>query len=822
MTHFKSIKVIIVALFYVSSIDAQEIDPSIISQFSEQQLLNIEESFERKSSVNGNSIVDTYPKAEETLIDEEKFVFDDQKKINKFGYNFFNLKPSSVLAVGDLPLPNDYKISLKDKFTIILSGSKDSIFDVEVKLDGTILFPEIGSISVAGLSLNAVREKLKKLVAQKFIGVELDVSLSSLSAKKVTIVGAVNTPGTYLVNPFSTITSALNYSGGIKENGSLRKIKLIKNNGKIHTFDLYEYLIFGNRSQDQSLDAGDTILIEGTDNFVEVSGSVMRPMIYEVVETDKLNDLIGYALGFKRTSNKSKISISSLDVANLRINQIDTDDLNYPVNNAIRVDVFDYMNNEDRGILVKGAVKESGYYDFNKYKTLVSLINELSFVDVYPFFSIIEQFDKENYKQQTRFFSLNDPATYNNINLGPNTKVYFIGLNEFENFSSKFISSDVDIGDDKIDRSMNVNESDDVSDEDIELILDDSKTFQETSDEDLEQAAFKERYDINLKTYELMKDYELTINHDENIYHLPVYGSFRVDSIVNLVGLDLSDVPNFEATYISPLDNIVEVSDYRLMTFIANKFHNLSFKTSQNNLIKVYLYGAVEFPGEYTLSENSTLQDLYDLTGQFKSYANANAIILRRESIKQQQIKSILRTKSELKAAILSTSMQSSENKVDSSVLDNLGNEIDEDSLGRIAGIFSPNSQQSIKTILENNDSIFVPKISNTISVVGEVMNPNAFVFEDGITFKEAVYLAGGYRESADKRGAYIIKENGLIYKPGSNIFISNQDVSAGDTIVIPTKIIAQNSTMDIVNSLTAILSQISFSAAAIDSLRKN
>ena len=48
---------------------------------------------------------------------------------------------------------------------------------------------------------------------------------------------------------------------------------------------------------------------------------------------------------------------------------------------------------------------------------------------------------------------------------------------------------------------MNVNEGDDASDEDIELILDDSKTLQDTNDEDLEQAAFKERYDINLKTY---------------------------------------------------------------------------------------------------------------------------------------------------------------------------------------------------------------------------------------------------------------------------------------------------------------------------------
>ena len=46
-----------------------------------------------------------------------------------------------------------------------------------------------------------------------------------------------------MVNPFSTISSALGYSGGISEIGSLRNIKLIRNDGEIYTFDLYDLLI---------------------------------------------------------------------------------------------------------------------------------------------------------------------------------------------------------------------------------------------------------------------------------------------------------------------------------------------------------------------------------------------------------------------------------------------------------------------------------------------------------------------------------------------------------------------------------------------------
>ena len=70
-----------------------------------------------------------------------------------------------------------------------------------------ILFPELGSISVVGETFQEVKTKLKNLIEQSYIGVQIDLSLKNLSAKKITIVGAVKTPGTYLVNPFSTISS---------------------------------------------------------------------------------------------------------------------------------------------------------------------------------------------------------------------------------------------------------------------------------------------------------------------------------------------------------------------------------------------------------------------------------------------------------------------------------------------------------------------------------------------------------------------------------------------------------------------------------------
>ena len=103
---------------------------------------------------------------------------------NKFGYNFISSSPTSIVATGDLPFPNEYKISLGDVIGVVLSGYKERIFDIKVQLDGTVFFPELGSIPVAGESFEEIKSKFRNLIEQSYIGVSIDLSLKDLSAKK--------------------------------------------------------------------------------------------------------------------------------------------------------------------------------------------------------------------------------------------------------------------------------------------------------------------------------------------------------------------------------------------------------------------------------------------------------------------------------------------------------------------------------------------------------------------------------------------------------------------------------------------------------------
>jgi len=754
----KNYKFLYLLFFFFSfNVHGQAIDPSILSQLSPEQIEMAKDAYAGKNSTDKS--VEELPVIDESL--EMNKSMEDANIISgkKYGYDFFSSTPTSLTAVGDLPLPNDYKISLRDQFTVILSGSKDAIFNLNVKLDGTILFPELGAISVVGLSLQEVKDKLSQLIEQSYIGVNIDVSMQNLSAKKITIVGAVKTPGTYLINPFSTITSALAYSGGVSEIGSLRDIKLIRNNKVVLSFDLYDLLIKGDRSKDFTLEAGDTLLINAASQFVEISGAVKRPAIYEILEGETLEDIVDFALGFNQTANKTNISISFLDLKQSQIVKKNVSSLNQSLSNALSVNVFNYVSEDTSDIQVLGAVKEPGFYSLSENERLEDLINNLEFIDVYPWLAVIEQFDDDNLIKSSTLFNLNDPNTYRSIKLLPNSKIFFANI----------------------------------------------KT---------------RNYTVSDMTQDLINDYALRVNHQSLSYELPVYGRFSVISFVDLLGLDMSTVDEV-ATYISPLEDIVLVDDYKNMLLSAVKYHTISFRSPVNDLISVTITGAVDFPGRYTLQSDSTIQDLYNLVGNFKKEAFLEGIIFTRQSVRDRQLNAIKKSEKDLNKALLA-STQKGEDIVDINIIRALSETIEPENLGRIAGNFSPQSSSSINTLLFDGDTLRVVKNPNTINVLGEVLNPTAFEFSKKLNVKSAIAKAGGFQDYADKQKVYVIKANGIVQRAKRNIFTQNILLEPGDTIVVPRKIISDSSVIKALVPVTSILSDLAFSAAALDNLSTN
>ena len=218
------------------------------------------------------------------------------------------------------------------------------------------------------------------------------------------------------------------------------------------------------------------------------------------------------------------------------------------------------------------------------------------------------------------------------------------------------------------------------------------------------------------------------------------------------------------------------------------------------------------------MNSDSVLSDIYELIGGFKSEAFLEGIIFTRESIRNRQRQSIQKSKDDLNKVLLA-SAQKAENIGDINIIRALSESIEPENLGRIAGDFSPQSASANKTILLDGDSIFVPRNPNAINVLGEVLNPIAFEYNSKVTVRSAIENSGGYQDYADKRKVYVIKANGLIERANRNIFTKNVKLEPGDTIIVPRKIITNNPGIEALLPVTKILSDLAFSAAAIESL---
>lgn len=678
----------------------------------------------------------------------------------KFGYDFFFRIPTSTTVIGDLPLPNDYRISLNDSLKVILTGSKEQIFSMQVNLDGTVFFPELGAISVAGETFEDVKRKLNNLVTQSYIGVNLDLSIQNLSAKKITIVGAVNFPGTYLVNPFSTITSSLAYSGGIDEIGSLRDIVLIKPNGEKFKFDMYEFLIKGNREGDLTIDSGDTILVNPAEKFVEVIGSVKRPAIYEIKDGEAISDLLDFALGPNQTTNIKKIKISKLNSLDGSIININTNDLKTMLSDVIAIEFFDFESLERGDIEIQGAIREPGAYSLEKLADLETLIRELEFVDVFPWLAVLEQFDPDSLITQIKLFSLKDPRTFLDTPLFPSAKVRFLGYDDL----------------------------------DTNLL------------------------GISDAAKDLVSEFALRINHKGMTYSVPVTGRYSVVEVVEFLGLDLESVES-KATYLSPIEGISETVDFQLMEYDSKRFNTISFRSKRDNLISINVSGDVDYPGSYTLDSEATLADLYGLIG-FKKTADLDSIILKRESVRKRELEIINEAKENLNEILLLSSTK--DQMTDPAIVQALASQVNPENLGRVAGNFNPNNKNAAQTLLVSNDEIVIPKISNTINVFGEVYNPISFFSSDELPPAELLNIAGGLKDSADRSNIYIIRSDGTVKIVSRNVFSGRSLVGPGDSLVVPRKVQVEGALAKTIIPFTELLSNLAFSASALESLSNN
>jgi len=230
----------------------------------------------------------------------------------------------SIEVAETLPLvPPDYLIKPGDEIMLTIWGSVDADLRLQVDRSGRVSIPRVGPVLLAGVRYADLPATISQRVAQVFRNFQLSVSLGQLRGQRVYVTGFVTKPGSYSVSSLATVVQALLKAGGPSAAGSFRNIEIRRGTQRVAAFDLYEFLLGGDRSADRMLQGDDVIHVGPVGTQVALIGSVNRPAIFELKPGETALDLLRMGGGFSAVADRSRLAVERLDDrATVRIVQL--------------------------------------------------------------------------------------------------------------------------------------------------------------------------------------------------------------------------------------------------------------------------------------------------------------------------------------------------------------------------------------------------------------------------------------------------------------------------------------------------------------------
>jgi len=200
-----------------------------------------------------------------------------------------NSNLANAAKAAPAPIAPDYKIGPGDVLTIIVwdhpelttpAGqyrSADQAGTV-VNEDGTIYYPYVGTLSVAGKTTRQVRDMLTKSLSKYIEKVQLDVRMAAFRSKRVYVVGEVAKPGLLEVTDIPmTVLEAVNRAGGFGPEADHSRV-LLTRKGTTYRVDIQAMYEAGATEQNALLEPGDILNVQDRSfNKIFVLGEVQKP-----------------------------------------------------------------------------------------------------------------------------------------------------------------------------------------------------------------------------------------------------------------------------------------------------------------------------------------------------------------------------------------------------------------------------------------------------------------------------------------------------------------------------------------------------------------
>ena len=664
-----------------------------------------------------------------------------------FGREIFSNKNLSFEPNLNVPTPKGYVLSAGDELLINVWGDSELNLKLKVSPEGTILIPNLGPVSVSGLTIetaeNRIRQELGRIMstlsgdtdgANTFVS----VSLSQIRSIKVNIVGEVVAPGTYTLPSFATLFNALYAAGGVNEIGSLRGIKVYRNSKEVAKLDVYDYLLNGKYNTNIRLEENDMVIVSPYDQLAVVRGKVKRNRIFELKKGETLSQLLNMAGGFTGDAYRKDVRIKRKAGSRYQIATVTED--KYPTfammdGDSLLVDsVIPFYENR---LTVTGAVWRPGEYELNgAVHTVRQLVDQAAGLKGDEFAGRA-QITRLNPDFTTTVIAVDIRGILNgtapDMELKPEDQLSIPSLFDLREPYTIKVSGAVNYIDTVLPYRNNL------TIEDAIMMAGGLK----------ESAAT-----VNVEVARRIKDtktYENT-NRTAEVFN------FALNDNLGLISTD--GKKSDRVFTLEPFDEVY-----------------VRFSPGYQEQQVVKIGGEITFSGDYVLAEkNSRLSDIIAKAGGITPDAYVKGASLKRQL-----------TEDEMRR--LETLLQLSSNKQSrDSVALSLEN-IKDYSVGIDLEKALANPGSAHDVVLRGGDALYIPQLQSTVKINGAVTYPNSVTYTNGMSVGDCLSQAGGYNDIARKYPIVIYMNGKVATTKKSFIFFKRYPkVEPGCEIVVPTK----------------------------------
>lgn len=213
-----------------------------------------------------------------------------------------------------LPSPapaQDYIVGERDVLRITVYDNPDLTTTARVSGEGSILFPLIGEVRVAGMTTPQIAKKISGLLSDGYIiNPHVQVFVEEFKSKRATIIGEVSRPGLYELPGPTTLLELLSKAGGLTKDASDKAVikRKISQNEQTVGVDLRQLIEKGDTSVDVTLQDGDNVYIPKAKLFY-VTGEVKKPDAYKHEEGTTVIKAITMSGGFTDKASIRRITI---------------------------------------------------------------------------------------------------------------------------------------------------------------------------------------------------------------------------------------------------------------------------------------------------------------------------------------------------------------------------------------------------------------------------------------------------------------------------------------------------------------------------------